>query len=249
MLKKIVSLLAVVSIMAGLLSACGKTSSDNSVQTRLDELNAQAKKLINQPGWVHVTEKITYDTDLEDRGVMPKGQVVPLIQTVDIWYHLNDRKLVYEYVWLMTNQDGELVQVIVFLNNVIHNLMTTVSTPMNPYSLGPLDHQFSSDVEDYVTRLKKQPVLKVMDLNGESVAVFTVEEQLETPSTIDDYQQPVTAVRSVAYFDQGSGLLRRIERFVTLEDGSERAFYTNDITIEIKVQPPQDILDYTNRIW
>src|SRR5512136_1006017 len=111
MLKKIVSLLTVVSIMAGLLSACGKTSSDTSAQTRLDELNALAKKLVNQPGWVHVTEKITYDTDLENRGVMPKGQIIPLEQTVDIWYHLNDRKLVYEYVWLMTNQEGELVQV------------------------------------------------------------------------------------------------------------------------------------------
>jgi hypothetical protein len=80
MLKKILVLLLVASIYASLLSACGGSSTDKKAQEQLAELNNKAESYINQSGWVHVTERIVYDTDKEDRGVMSNGKPIPLFR-------------------------------------------------------------------------------------------------------------------------------------------------------------------------
>jgi hypothetical protein len=68
-------------ILAGLFSACnGSTAADNNAKKLLAGLNNKARTLYNQAGWVHVTEKIVYDTDKQDRGTLPTGQATPLVQ-------------------------------------------------------------------------------------------------------------------------------------------------------------------------
>jgi hypothetical protein len=212
-------------------------------------LNAKAIALINKPGWVHVTENIVYDTDKENRGVMANGQPIPLVQTVDIWYHINTSKLVYEYVWAMTSQDGETVEAIVYLHNLIYNLTTNISNPLNPYYLGSLDYQFSDELDYYISSSGGHPVVTTDELDGKTVNVFTLDQKLDSPRTTEDYTQPINAVGSIAYFDAESGLLLKMERTVILADGSKRTFYTDNITVETGVEPPQDVMNYINGFW
>jgi hypothetical protein len=74
-------------------------------------------------------------------------------------------------------------------------------------------------------------------------------QQLASPKTSEDFSQPIHDVGSVAYFDPESGLLRKLERTVTLADGSKRTFFTDNITIETGVQPPLYVQDYLNGFW
>jgi hypothetical protein len=248
MLKKILVLLLVASIYASLLSACGGSSTDKKAQEQLAELNNKAESYINQPGWVHVTERIVYDTDKEDRGVMSNGKPIPLVQTVDVWYHINSEKLVYEYVRIMSSPDGQTIETVVYVNNVVYNLMESISNALNPYSLDTLDYQFANELTSFISS-KNHPVVKTIELDGKTTTVFTLEKQLDTPRATMDYDQSIKAVGSIAYFDATSGLLVKLERTVILADGSMRTFYTDNLTIVNGVQPPPDILDYLNGLW
>jgi hypothetical protein len=185
--KKIVAFLVVTSILAGLLSACGGSSADSAAKKLLADLNAKARTFINKPGWVHVTEKIVYDTDKENRGTLTNAQPIPLVQTVDIWYHINEEKLVYEYVWTMSTQDGQTVEVIVFLNNQVYNLTTNISNPMNPYSLNSLDYQFADEMDYFISSNGKHPVVKTVEVNGKTATAFSLDERLASPRTTEDY--------------------------------------------------------------
>ena len=247
MFRKILVFLLVTSILTGLLSACGGSSADSNATKLLQGLNNKAKVLVNQPGWVHVTEQIGYDTDKADRGTLSTGQVVPLVQTVDIWYHINDSKLVYQYVWIMSSQDGKTIEVTVFLNNLLYNLTTNVSNPLNPYTLS-LDYQFADEMDSFISR-SGHPVVTTGEVNGKTATIFTLDEKLASPRTTEDYTQPFTAAGSIASFDTGTGLLLRLERTVTLADGTKRPFFTDNVTIETGVQPPPDIQDYINGFW
>ena len=248
MFKKAFVFLVVMSILTSLLSACGgSASADKDAQKLLSTLNNKERVFINQPGWVHVTEKIVYDTDKQDRGTMSNGTTIPLAQTVDIWYHINDQKLVYQYVWMLRSQNGDTIEVIVFLNNTLFNLMTNISNPLNPYSL-TLDYQFADDMDSFISR-SGHPVVTTADVNGKTATVFSLEEQLASPKTTTDYNQPFIAAGSIASFDTETGLLLRMVQTVTLADGTKRIFYTDNITVEIGVQPTPEVQDYVDGFW
>jgi hypothetical protein len=262
MFKKILVLLLVVSIMVSFLSACGGTSSaDNSAQTAtgvpsssdkdaqklLTDLTSKARLFVNQPGWVHVTENIVYDIDSKDRGTLVNGTVIPLVQTIDIWYHINSEKLVYEYVWLMSDQSEKIIDVGVFLNNNLFDLMNNTSTPQNPYPLS-LDYQFANEMDSFISR-SGHPVVTTANVNDKNATVFTLDETLSAPKTTTDFTQPFNAAGTAASFDTDTGLLLRIVRTVTFADGTKRTFYTDNIAIETGVQPPADVLNYVNGVW
>lgn len=248
MYKKISMFLAVALVLAGILSACsGSSTTDKDAQTQLAGLIHKEKVLVNQPGWVHVTEKIVYDTDKQDRGTLSTGNVIPLVHTVDIWYHINESKLVYEYVWTLTREDGETIEVMVFLNKTLFNLTNNVSDTLNPYSLS-LDYQFADEMDSFISR-KGHPVVTTAVVNGKTATVFTLDEELASPTTTTDYTQPFVAAGSIASFDSETGLLLKLVRTVTLADGTKRTFYTDDITIETGVQPTLDVQNYVNGFW
>jgi hypothetical protein len=247
MLKKLILFLMVASLLAGVLSACGGSSADNDATKLLKSLNDKARVLINQPGWVHVTENIVYDTDNPDRGTLSTGQAVPLVQTVDIWYHINEEKLVYQYVWMMSTKDGETIEVSVFLNNMVYNLTTNVTNPLNPYTLN-LDYQFSDEMDSFISR-NGHPLVSTADVNGKTATVFTLNEQLDSPRTVVDFAQGINAAGSIAFFDTETGLLLKREQTVTLADGTKRTFFTDNVTIETGVQPTLEVQDYVNGFW
>jgi len=248
MRKRALLLFVIMSFIVSLFSACGGSSVDSNAKKLLKGLTDKGKTFVNQPGWVHVTEKIVYDTDKKDQGTLSNGTIVPLSQIVDIWYHINTSKLVYEYVWTMNSLDGQTIEVTVFLHNLLYNLTTNVSNPLNPYSLS-LDYQFADEMDYFISSTGDHPVVTTAVLDGKTATIFTLDEKLASPRTTADYTQSITAVGSIAYFDPESGVLRKLVRTVILADGSKRTFYTDYISIEIGVQPPLDIQDYINGFW
>jgi hypothetical protein len=269
MFKKIFGTFVVMVLLANLLSACGGTSSNNNAQTSttpgsmagtngssmtddeaqnlLKSLTAKARLTINQPGWVHVNEKIVYDTDKQDRGTLMNGASIPLKQTIDVWYHINDAKLVYEYVWIMTNQDGDTIDIGVYLHNNLFDLINNTSTPQDPYHLS-LDYQFEDEMSSFISR-SGHPVVTTDNVNGRNATVFALSETLSAPKTTTDYNQPFVAAGSIAYFDSETGFLLRIVRTVTFADGTTRTFYTDNLSIELNVQPPTEVQNYVNGFW
>jgi hypothetical protein len=248
MSKKIILLFLVTILLGSLLPACSGSAADKNAKDLLRELNVKGKKFFNQPGWVHVTEKIMYDTDKQDRGTLPSGTIIPLVQVVDIWYHINSSKLVYEYVWTMSSQSGEPIEVTVFLHNLLYNLTTNISNPLNPYTLS-LDYQFADELDYFISNSGNHPVVKTALVDGINTTVFTLDEKLSSPRTTTDYTQPINAIGTIASFDTETGLLLKLVRTVTLADGTRRIFYTDSIKIEKSVQPPQDVQDYVNGFW
>jgi hypothetical protein len=251
MFNKLVVLLLVVSIFSSILAGCGGssiTADQSDAQRLLADINIKGRSLYNQPGWVHVIQKITYDTDKEDRGSLPNGKTIPLVQVIDIWYHINEQKLVYEYVWSMSTQDGQLIDINVFRNNTIYDLTNNISSAQNPYTL-TLDYQFANELDDFVSTSGNHPVVTTREYNGRKATIFTLEEKLDSPRTSEDFSQPITASGSIVYFDSESGFILRLERIVTLADGSKRTFYTDNLTIETGLQPPQEIQNYVAGIF
>ena len=238
----------VILFLFSLLTACAGSPADANAKKLLMGLDDKGKTLINQPGWVHVTEKIVFDTDKQDRGTLSNGTIIPLVQTIDIWYHINASKLVYEYVWSMNAKNGDAVEVTVFLHNNLYNLTTNLTNPMNPYSLS-LDYQFTDEMDYFISNSGKHPVVTTDVVNGSSVTVFKLDQPLSAPRTTTDYKQAINAIGTIASFETGTGLLVKLVRTVTLADGTRRMFYTDDITIEKGVQPPLDVQNYVNGFW
>jgi hypothetical protein len=248
MLKKIPALFVIVSLLLGLFTACNKSSTDEAAKELLATLTRKARLSYNQPGWVHVTENIVYDTDKKDRGTLSTGQTIPLIQIVDIWYHINDYKLVDQFVWNMSSQDGKTIETTVFMDNKYSNLTTNESSSMSPYSL-TLDYQLENDMEKFLSKSHNHPVVKSVEMDGKKATEFTMDLKLDNPTTYEDFTQSVVATGTVAYFDSESGYLLKLERNVTLADGTKRNYFTDDIVIDTGAQPTQDIINYVNGIW
>jgi hypothetical protein len=249
MFKKPLLILVVVIILSASIMGCGPSKADLEAQSLLLGLNNKARSVLNQPGWVHVIQNIVYDTDRENRGTMATGIVIPLIQEVSIWYHINQEKLVYQYVLETNTPEGETIETTVFYNEMMYNLVTNTSQQLNPYSLGGLDFQFSDEVATYLSSSGNHLTVSDGDFNGKPVTIFTLDQKLDSPAAYDDFNQPVTGAGTIATFDKESGYLLKLQRIVTLQDGTRRNFFTDTITIETGVEPPLYIEDYVNGIW
>jgi hypothetical protein len=248
--KKILGFLMLFTLAAGLLSACKPKTDITSGVSPADMiafLNKKGSALAKSPGWLQMTENITYDVDRENLGTLPDGRSIPLQQVSTTWYHINTDGLVYQYVNIMKNTDGEDVQVSVFVNYQIANLTTGDVTPITPYSLGGLDYLFASEMKDFMDNVGGVPELRITDMDSREVAIFTLEERFDPAVSTENYEQPVYGSRTIAYFDYETGVLFRLERIRIFKDGSERTFFRTELTVEKISLPPQNVLDYVEK--
>jgi hypothetical protein len=250
MFKKFAFFLAALFLAANLLTACQPSDVTNGVSPTdlMTLLNKKATAITKKPGWLHVTETVVYDVDKENLGVLPNETVIPLEYKMETWYHINPQGKVYEYVQIQSTMDGDIVQVSVFVNQVIVNVITNYALQMPPYALGQLDYRFSNEMADFMSRTGKNPKLKIATRDGHNAAIFTLEETLSEPITTDNYNDQVYGTRTIAYYDTENGLLFRLERIRIFKNGPERTFYRTDITVEQNATPPDDILDYLKGI-
>jgi hypothetical protein len=250
MFKKLTFFLAALFLVANLLTSCQSNNAASGVSPTdlMSVLNKKSTAITIKTGWLHVIENVVYDVDKENLGTLPNNTVIPLEYKTGTWYHINDQGQVYEYVQTQSTKAGDIVQVSVFMDKVIVNLMTNFVLPMTPYTLGALDYRFANEMADYTSRTGKTPKLEITTVDGHNAAIFTIEETLSEPATTENYNEQVYGVRTIAYYDTNTGLLFRLERIRIFKDGSERNFYRTDITVEQNTIPPADILDYLKHI-
>jgi hypothetical protein len=249
MFKKILPVLGIVFILGSVLTACTGEKSDQAALDKLNELNRQARLLINQPGWLHLKEEVVFDTDKENRGTLSNGTVVPLEHFIDSWYHINQEKKVYQYVWELSNLDGEVIQTMVFKDNLLNDLTSNGSQGMNPYSLDSLDFNFDDELSRYIANQWGHPKVTTSELDGKAVTVFTLNTTLGEAEISEDFTQPIKRVLSIFTYDSSSGLLIKLERTVTLQDGTKRTYHTEVLKVETGVEPPESVINYVNGIW
>ena len=131
---------------------------------------------------------------------------------------------------------------------MVYDLTNNVSNPQNPYVL-TLDYQFTDEMDTFISTGGNHPVVTTVELNGKTATEFSLDEKVASPRTTEDYTQPIIASGTIVYFDSESGFLLKMVRTVTLADGSKRTFYTDNLTIETGVQPPQDVQNYVNGVF
>jgi len=224
----------------------GKSALGNTIlpQDMLDRLNQKAIELTSRPGWVYTKETTVYDIDRENNGVLPNGQPIPLSHTIESWFHINADGLVFESVSIMWAENGDIVQVSAFANGSAWNSTTSEILHQEPFYLGLLDYGFTRDMQDYTERLKVQPDLFNVVLEGKELIVFTLNERHDMPVNALDYNEPVYGVRTSAYFDEESGLLVETERIMIFEDGTERKYFNIALEVRLDVLPQDETLKY-----
>lgn len=246
MFKKILYVLVSLLIATNLLTSCKSSESTSGISPTdlMALLNKKAAAISKKPGWLHMTEVIAYDVDSENLGILSNETVIPLEYKMETWYHIGPDGKVYEYVQIQSTMDDEIIQTSMFKDGVIINFITNYALEMPPYSLGSLDYRFSNEMADFMSRTSKSANVKVTTMNGRNTAIFTLNETLSEPTVAENYKEPVYSTRTIAYYDTDNGLLFRLERIRIFKNGSERTFYTTDITVEPNVTPPNEILDY-----
>lgn len=214
-------------------------------QTAQEQFSALYKKAVaitNQPGWIHVKDTVIGDSDQENNGVLPDGTVIPKSYTDESWFHINTGGLVFESLTTMFTLDGKKVQTSILHDNNYWNTATDKSTPQSPYSLGSFSGDFSSILNNYISRTNKSPLINTIDMNGRSVILFSIDDPQKVPLTPPDFKQPVTSVKTNAYFDNDTGFMIQRDEIMTLTDGTVRTLYTVTTDVEIGSRPPEKII-------
>jgi hypothetical protein len=245
MFKKIMLSVTILSIGTTFLSSCKPVSDTNgnvSIEDMMPLLLGKAQTIATTPGWLRVTEDITYDIDAENIDTLDNGTIIPLEQNKITWYHINEQGKVFENVIYLNSVDGEELQLSVYWGNAIMNLTTRVSIAQDPYSLGALDYNFSPEMQDYIDRTNKSPGFEIKEVDGREAAIVTLDETLDTPLTTDYYAEQVYGIRTVAYFDMVTGLLFQLDRYRIFKDNTERLYFQTKITVESNIEPTQDVL-------
>lgn len=205
-------------------------------------LNQKATALTNQPGWLFFRTTVVYDTDSKNNGILPDGQEIPLSQVLEVWFHLNDEGLVFEFVNTMLTLDGEVIQESVFLNGVVWSSATNEEYIQSAFFLTPLDGGFSSLADDYITRTGKMPDMSVTEQDGRKMVVFTIEEMYEQELTLSDFDQPVIGSKHSVSLDEETGFITQEEVVYYFSDGIIRSFYTAQTVIQVDAVPPEEIV-------
>lgn len=214
----------------------------DSVIGTLRELNERAAQIFFRPGWLHISEERTYDTDLENNGVLDDGQVLPNEYTKEIWFHFNEANLVFESVSIMRSLDGQIVQVSVFSNTNSWNSALGKMGRKEPFALSSLDFNFLRDTRSYPWTTQVDEVL--LESSGRLVLEFTSVRDYYKPVQSIDYEKPTTGVETRVQFDPLTGQLLMREVIAKFDDGSQRVFSIIRMEFSLGETPPAEVLKY-----
>jgi hypothetical protein len=205
-------------------------------------LNAKAVQNL-KPGWIHVRQQITFDTDTKNNGVLPNGTAIPLSQINDIWYQIDDQGLVIEVVSIMLNSDGQVVQVGVISDGTSWNSATNEIAIADQYKLDGLDNSFLRDLQWLEKFGNLASISQIILPNNQIGLQITIGDKFDQPTKTIDYDKPAIGAETTAVFDQTTGNLISEKIVYIFDDESVRVYksYTQDIKFE---PPAVDVLNY-----
>jgi hypothetical protein len=196
---------------------------------------------LGSSGWLHVVTR--HDREKDQASSLPSGQIIPDDYIMESWYFLNGEGLVSELVTLMTDLEGNVIQVSTFSNGIWKNLTMDEEWTGLPFEL-KLDFGLSKDIARS-SQTNVSTAHYTSELDGTPVDVYSVEDHFDEPVHMNGYNAMIMGGARKGYFDSNSGALLTFERTLTAEDGTiyvvEQASY---LTLEHVDTPPDPILEY-----
>jgi hypothetical protein len=208
------------------------------VLARLEAFRGQAAASLT-PGWVHVVERLTYDIDQPNRGMLPNGLPIPLDQKVERWLRLGDDGQVAESLSMLSTAGGTLMLITRYQDGRVWDSITQQYREQAPPTLGTLDYGFGENAGAF-TELGLPITEQTITYEGAEAVEFTVANTLAQPARYADYTQPVSAFNTRAVYDPATGYLRLFEQQATLADGSVRLMAHEAVAVT-REEPPAEI--------
>ncbi len=184
------------------------------------------KSYKSQPGdWYHWQTVVSDHSAVQM--VYPDSAPIPATTIHESWYTLNQQGMIENGLYLVKNQDGQILQQVVYRQNVAYNLtfpditpvkMTTDSFGSQPY----FDFDFLKDMRksidtDAFTNLEA----KTIDIAGKPALQFALQWEYETPVNFIEFLEPAQSVTTRLAFDIETGASNHIETTYHLIDGTE----------------------------
>jgi len=188
-----------------------------------------AKSFNSRPGeWYHWQTMVSDDSSL--KMVYPDGSPIPATTIHESWYMLNQQGMIENGLYLVKNQDGQILQQVVYRQNVAYNLTFPDIAPikMTADTFGPqsfFDFDFLKDMRksldtDTFTNLEA----KSIDIGGRAYLQFALQWEYETPVTFAELSAPARSVITHLTFDTETGASNQIDTTYHLTDGTETTY-------------------------
>ncbi len=208
----------------------------------INNLTGQFSVLLSSPGWIYVREESVYESDLNNYGVLPDGSIIPLKQIIETWAHIDEKGQSFEGVTIMSDANGQVVQVSIYKDNTSVNLSTGETFVHAPESMGLMDYGLNADIAAFMASTNQQPEFSKDDT--QKTVTVSWQETYKEPLNIVEFKLPVQSLRTVAVLDAISGQIITIEKIATFTDGSERTISRLVVTFKFDQKPPQDVINY-----
>lgn len=185
-----------------------------------------AKGFKSQPGdWYHWQTVVSDNSAIQM--TYPDGSTIPATTIHESWYTLNKQGMIENGLYLVKNQDGQILQQVVYQQNIAYNLTFPDIVPikMEADTFGSqayFDFNFLKDMRksidtDAFTNLEA----KSIDMDGKPALQFALQWEYETPVAIAEFSALVQSVTTRLVFDIETGESNQIETIYHLTDGTE----------------------------
>ena len=159
--------------------------------------------------------------------VYPDGSTIPATTIHESWYTLNQQGMIENGLYLVKNQDGQILQQVVYKQNMAYNLTFPDIAPVKMTadifgSQAYFDFDFLKDMRksidtDAFTNLEA----KTIDIAGKPALQFALQWEYETPVTFIELSEPAQSVTTRLAFDIETGASNQIATTYHLTDGTE----------------------------
>ncbi len=223
-----------------------REASENIAQ-EVQALNEQWLDANAESGWIHIVTQ--WKEDYDEIGILPDGNTLEKEYSMDEWYLLNEERRVVKGIFIRRDLNGKVSQVSVLRDNAWYNLTYNDVIPVPEEAL-PVEFVWDFGFPGEATRLVDSLVKEETTLDGQTVVLYTVTEEFSSPMNFSEYDEPITAIKTRAYYEPDSGKLLSSEQIMIMSGGRERIRTSVKlISWTMEKQPPMEVLDYLNATY
>lgn len=197
-----------------------------------------------QPGWLHIIQQTSSDTDQNQDKAQQEENLIPTETQTECWLDLDENLVIQESVCFLSGLDGSIIQIgvrTVEESWIIYNGITTAQDRIKTSYTPEVDSLTSKAAKDnLVLKVKEFPP----EVTKEAIQLSYV-INLNSPVMIKDYKLPITNREYIYTFDQQTGMMLLYQAWVSFEESDPRLSGQIDYqVIEFVEIPPEDILQY-----
>jgi len=215
------------------------------IAQEVQDLSQQWHASNKKAGWIHIVSH--WQMDYDEIGVAPDGKSMEKEYVNDEWYLLDERGHIKNQVLIQRDINGSLIQVSALRDNTGYNLTYGIKISMPDEAIEFVwDFGFPREATRLAGSLEKENI----SLKGQSRVLYTVTEEYPSPIDFYEFNEPVTAVITRAYYEPENGKLLSIERVMNMSSDEERINPSVKlVSWETGVQPPAEVLAYLDATY